>query len=150
MSNQQKNTTNVLGKTVHLLDLTNDDLSPATQKVEIKYEVVDVDVPSKPLILEVRQDPWEKTNSYTLQEFKEWYGNDYGEIIWELAELDYYKEKHEEHRLSIITLKKQNKKNKKLIKRLTQKIKDHEYNLAFAEYEKMEAEWHNNQNREQI
>lgn len=143
----KKTTTIVLGKTINLLDLTENDSSPKTKTVEIEYEVVNVDVPSKPLILEVRQDPWEKTNSYTFEEFKEWYGDEFGEIVWELAELDYYKEKHEQHRLSIITLKKLQKKQKKLIKQLKQQIKDQEYNLAFSEYEKMENEWHNNQNK---
>jgi hypothetical protein len=86
------NTTIVAGKTVSLLDLSNNQDEPEEIRLEIKYPVVnlveDPDELSNPPNTpkqETRKDPWENTYSYTLQEFKDWYGNEYGILIWELT-----------------------------------------------------------------
>ena len=77
----------VAGTEVSLVDLSNDEDHPAHITLEIKKpkpEIVDL---SDTLIQEVRQDPWELTDSYTLAEFKS------VALSWKMAELEQVKSK---------------------------------------------------------
>ena len=132
-------TTVVAGTEVSLIDLSLNEEHPANVTLEIKdlkKETYDL---TKDLIEEVRQDPWEQTDTYTLAEFKSWYGDYFGEMAWEMAELNQLKDRLTQ--FEIINKKLKNKL-KKLRKKHNKKMKQSEYNIAFAEYEAEEAKYH--------
>jgi len=130
----------VAGTEVSLIDLTKNEDHPAHIKLEIKKpksELVDL---TQPLIKEVRQDPWEQTETYTLDEFKSWYGDYYGEIVWDLAKLNELKDKlsksEDQQRKLKNRLRKVRRKHKKQLDKLS-------YEAAFAQYEAEEAKYYN-------
>ena len=86
-------TTVVAGTEVSLIDLSHNEEHPANVTLEIKDLKKGTYDLTKDLIEEVRQDPWEQTDTYTLAEFKSWYGDYFGEMAWEMAELNQLKDR---------------------------------------------------------
>tara|TARA_B100001741_G_C16476420_1_gene562699 strand:- start:219 stop:656 length:438 start_codon:yes stop_codon:yes gene_type:complete len=130
----------VAGTEVSLIDLTKNEDHPAHITLEIKKpkpELVDL---TEPLIKEVRQDPWEQTDTYTLEEFKSWYGDYIGEMAWDIAKLNELKDKlskcEDQQRKFKNRLRKIRRKHKKQLEKLS-------YETAFAQYEAEEAKYHN-------
>ena len=132
-------TTVVAGNEVSLIDLSKNEEHPAHVKLEIIDPQKDTIDLTKDMIEEVRQDPWEQTDKYTLAEFKSWYGDYFGEMAWEMAELNQLKDRLI---LSEVKNKKLKNKLKKLRKKHNKKIKQFQYNEAFAEYEAEEARYY--------
>ena len=129
----------VAGTEVSLVDLSNDEDHPAHITLEIKKPKPEIVHLSDTLIQEVRQDPWELTDSYTLAEFKSWYGDYFGEMVWELAELEQVKSKlsnkEDQYRKIKNKLRKVRRKHKKKLQKM-------EYEVAFAQYEAEEAKFY--------
>ena len=132
-------TTVVAGNEVSLIDLSKNEEHPAPVKLEIIDPQKDTIDLTKDMIEEVRQDPWEQTDRYTLAEFKSWYGDYFGEMAWEMAELNQLKDRLN---LSEVKNKKLKNKLKKLRKKHNKKIKQFQYSEAFAEYEAEEARYY--------